>query len=43
MMMLLNDYTYYRENGNVLYKDGEDILDKIYAMQSKALDVFLQF
>lgn len=39
---LLNDYTYYREIGNALYKNGEEILDRIYAMPSKALDILPQ-
>ena len=31
LRMLLNDYTYYREIGNALSKNGEYMLDKIYA------------
>lgn len=42
LRMLLNDYTYYREIGNALYKNGEDMLDKIYATPSKALDILPQ-
>lgn len=42
LKMLLNDYTYYREIGNALYKNGEEMLDKIYAMPSKALDILPQ-
>jgi hypothetical protein len=42
LKMLLNDYTYYREIGNGLYKNGEEMLDKIYAMPSKALDILSQ-
>lgn len=42
LKMLLNDYTYYREIGNALYKNGERLLDKIYAMPSKALDILPQ-
>lgn len=36
---LLNDYVYYREIGNGLYKNGEELLDKVYAAPSKALDM----
>lgn len=39
---LLNDYTYYREIGNALYKRGEEMLDKVYSMPSKALDILPQ-
>lgn len=42
LKMLLNDYTYYREIGNALYKNGEDMLDRIYNMPSKALDILPQ-
>lgn len=42
LKMLLNDYIYYREIGNALYKNGEEMLDKIYAMPSKALDILPQ-
>lgn len=42
LKMLLNDYTYYREIGNALYKNGEEMLDKIYALPSKALDILPQ-
>ena len=42
LKMLLNDYTYYREIGNGLYKSGEEMLDKIYAMPSKALEILPQ-
>lgn len=42
LKMLLNDCTYYREIGNALYKNGEEMLDKVYAMPSKALDIFPQ-
>lgn len=42
LRMLLNDYTYYREIGNALYKNGEDMLDKIYITPSKALDILPQ-
>ena len=42
LKMLLNDCTYYREIGNALYKNGEEMLDKIYAMPSKALDILPQ-
>lgn len=39
LKMLLNDYIYYREIGSALYKNGEEMLDKIYAMPSKALEI----
>lgn len=39
LRMLLNDYEYYREIGNALYKNGEDMLDKVYSSPSKALDI----
>ena len=42
LKMLLNDYTYYREIGNGLYKNGEEMLDKIYSAPSKALDILPQ-
>lgn len=42
LKILLNDYTYYREIGNALYKNGEDMLDRIYNMPSKALDILPQ-
>lgn len=42
LKMLLNDYTYYREIGNALYKNGEDMLDRIYNMPSNALDILPQ-
>ena len=42
LKILLNDYTYYREIGNALYKNGEEILDKVYAAPSKALDILPQ-
>ena len=42
LKMLLNDYTFYREIGNALYKNGEEMLDKVYAMPSKALDILPQ-
>lgn len=42
LKMLLNDYTYYREMGNALYKNGEEMLDMIYAAPSKALDILPQ-
>lgn len=42
LKILLNDYTYYREIGNALYKNGEDMLDRIYNMPSNALDILPQ-
>lgn len=42
LKMLLNDYTYYREMGNSLYKSGEEVLDKVYSMPSKSLDILPQ-
>lgn len=42
LKMLLNDYTYYREIGNALYKYGEEMLDRIYAVPSKSLDILPQ-
>ena len=42
LKMFLNDYTYYREIGNALYKNGEEVLDRIYATPSKALDILPQ-
>lgn len=40
LKMLLNDYTYYREIGNSLYKNGTEVLEKVYSMPSKSLDIF---
>lgn len=42
LKMLLNDYIYYREIGNALYKNGEEMLDKVYAAPSKVLDILPQ-
>lgn len=42
LKMLLHDYSFYREIGNALYKNGEEMLDKIYAMPSNALDILHQ-
>lgn len=42
LKMLLKDYMFYREIGNSLYKNGEDMLGKIYTMPSKALSIFPQ-
>lgn len=42
LKMLLNDYTFYQEIGNALYKNGEEMLDKIYSMPTKALDILPQ-
>lgn len=39
---LLNDYVYYRGIGNTIYKNGAEILDKVYSMPSKALDILPQ-
>lgn len=42
LKMLLNDYIYYRETGNALYKNGEKLLDRIYSTPSKALELLPQ-
>ncbi len=42
LKMLLNDYIYYREIGNALYKNGEEMLDKVYSMPSMVLDILPQ-
>lgn len=42
LKMLLNDYTYYSEIGNALYKNGEEMLDMLYTFPSKALDILPQ-
>ena len=42
LKMLLNDYAYYREIGGALQKNGDEILNKIYSMPSKALDILPQ-
>lgn len=36
---LLNDYTFYHEIGNSLYKDGKELLNRIYSSPTKALDI----
>lgn len=35
---LLNDYTYYRELGGSLFRNGEEMLDKVYSMPSRAIE-----
>lgn len=39
---LLNDYTYYREIGNAFYKNGVEMLDKVYSAPTKVLDILPQ-
>ena len=39
LKMLLNDYVYYREIGNALYKNGEVLLEKVYSSPATALEI----
>ena len=42
LKMLIDDYVYYREIGNALLKNGQEMLNKVYAMPSKALEFLPQ-
>ena len=42
LKMLIDDYVYYREIGNALLKNGREMLEKVYAMPSKALEFLPQ-
>ena len=36
---LLNDYVYYREIGNAMYKNGSDLLEKVYSSPARSLEI----
>lgn len=36
---LLNDYVYYREIGNAMYKNGSDLLEKLYLSPAASLEI----
>ena len=42
LKMILNDYVAYQETGGALFKNGQELLENIYAMPSKALDILPQ-
>lgn len=39
LKMLLNDYVYYQEIGNSIYKNGIELLDRIYSTPTRSLEI----